>query len=150
MSGFDNLLMWFHLFKEAQKIKEYEDLNSEFDVFISKIGGNRVLTEEEDIEFYELIQTQWKRIIADKSDELEEKIRKRLTKGQTFSSIHKEINKIRRKGEKNLKIEEYYELYKDLMGIEKDVEEKISIERFQILLFITGLILGYLIKKYIG
>lgn len=146
--------MLFHLFKEAQKINEFKDLNDEFNILISRVKNNGTITEEDDNEFYEITKTQWKRNIAYKCNELEHTIRKRITKGQNFSNNFEKIDKIRRGSERELEFEQYSEYFKDLMGIEKDVEAKITIERYQIGLFVAGLLigalLGYLIRKYFG
>ena len=142
--------MLFHLFKEAQKINEFKDLNDEFNVLISRVKYNGEITEEDDKEFYDITKTQWKRNIAYKCNELEHIIKKRMTKGQNFSNNLVKIDEIKRKNEREYEFEQYSELFKDLMVIEKDVEAKITIERYQIVIAIVFLIIGYLIKKYVG
>lgn len=153
----DNILaFYYNQFSEAKKIKEYDDLNYKFNKLYSslasKIRKKEYITKNDKDSCDKLIKLQYQRIINDRSNELQEKIQKRRTKGQIFFEHLKNIKKIRiesemeKEDEKELEIEQYVEKYRDLIDIEKEIDEKITIEKYQkkqsVIMIIIGFILG--------
>lgn len=149
MPSLEPLLTWVSLFEEAQEIKEYDDLAKKFYSLKIKVENNQEISEDDDKEFFRIVQTQWKRVIADKYNELREKVEKRDTKGQNFSNNLKELEKIRGEGEKDLRINEYYDLYVNMSELEKEIDEKIFIEKYQRRqswnMLIIGLVIGFVL-----
>lgn len=149
MINFDHLYTLLSIFEDGQKKKEYDDLNNEINSLKIKVLSKQEITESDDKEFFRIIQDQRKRIIVDKCTELRNKIEKRKTKGQHFSSILRDINKIRREGEKGLPIDKYDDLIVDLINFEKEIDEKISIEKHQFFqswkMLVRGLIAGFIL-----
>ena len=137
---FDNpLLIWFHEFKEAQKIEEIEDLNRDFEKLIDKVERQKKLTKEDDKEFQRIISTQYKRIIIKKCSKLEGKIKKRKTRGQPFSNLLKKINTLRRNSEQDdTFVADFIDIIGELDDIEPEIKEKILIE----IIIDAGLIVG--------
>ncbi len=144
MNNLETLPILFHLFKEAQKIKEYYSLSDEFNALMLKVEDNQEMTDEDNNEFYRIIKIQWKRIIIDTYSELNNKIKKRKTKGQKYQKNIKKIEKIRRESERDIEIGELYELFRELITTENEINEKISIEKYQINQFWKGLLIGSL------
>lgn len=147
MTNHDTLLMflmWHQLFEEAQKIEEYDDLTAEFNSLIAT-AWRKEISEEDNLEFYRIIKTYWKRIISDGCQRLKDNVEKRKNKGETFSGILSKINKIRNRGERDLDIDEYSDIFDELKEINCEVEEKLSIEKYQKNRFLIGLIVGFLL-----
>lgn len=159
MSDLERLPTWVSQFEKAQEIKEYDELTNIFNSLRIKVEEKQEITLEENKEFSRIIKAQWKRVIVDKYNEIKHKIDNRKTKGQSFSHNLKALEKIRCDGEKDLQVDEYHDMYKfNLLYIEKDVDDKISIEKYQkrqswkmlavsyVLGLATALILKYFFK----
>ena len=131
MSNLETLPIFTSLFNEAQKKKEYDDLNANFRLLRTKVESNKIITEENEFEFEKLIRTQCKRVIADRFNEISTKITTRNTSGQNFTENQNKIEKIRSTGENDLEIHRYFELFNDLDYQEKEVDEKIYNETTQ-------------------
>ncbi len=157
MSNLERLPTWVSQFEKAQEIKEYDELTNNFNSLRIRVEEKQEITLEEHKEFLRIIKAHWKRIIVDKYIEIKHKIENRKTKGQSFSHNLKELERIRCDGEKDLQVEDYHDMYKfNLLDIEKEVDDKISIEKYQkrqswnmlIYGFILGII-GTLITQYL-
>lgn len=146
-------LMWHQLFEEAQKIEEYDDLNAEFNSLIAKAWSRKEISKEDDLEYYRIIKTYRKRIILDGSLRLKDKIEKRKSKGETFYGTLSKINKIRNRSEKDLEIDEYQDIFRELIELNREVDEKLSIEKYRRNQVLIGLIVGFflgIVARIIG
>lgn len=137
---------WIYLFEEVRKIEEYDDLTHDFNSLMIKVKTTGEITEDDNTKFYEIIKNQWKRVLIDKYNELENSISQRKTQGENFSKDIKALRKIRKGTETDLELDVYPELFQDLKEIREDIDAKISIEKYQrqqsLKILIFGFILG--------
>lgn len=141
MASSDALLVLFSQFEEVKKIAEYDDLNLEFNRIIAKTEKTEV-SEEDTSKLYEIIKINWRRGISGKCQELKDKIEKRKSKGESFSKILSKIDKLRNQSEKESDTAEYFGILSELRELNRDVDDKISIEKHQKDRFWKGLIIG--------
>lgn len=133
------LLIWFHEFKKAQEIEEFEDLNRDFEKLVDKVERQKKLTKQDDVEFQKIVSTQYKRIISNKCTHLENKIKNRKTRGQPFSNIISKIKKLRRKSEQeDIFIADFIDIIGELDDLDNEVKEKLLIE----IIIDSGLLVG--------
>lgn len=130
MTSSDVLLVLFSQFEEVKKIAEYDDLNLEFNRILAKTEKTEV-SEDDTSKLYEIIKINWRRGISGKCQELKDKIEKRKSKGESFSKILSKIDKLRNQSEKELDMPEYFDILSELIELNRDVDDKISIEKHQ-------------------
>lgn len=130
MASSDALLVLFSQFEEVKKIAEYDDLNLEFNRILAKTEKTEV-SEDDTSKLYEIIKINWRRGISGKCQELKDKIEKRKSKGESFSKILSKIDKLRNQSEKELDMPEYFDILSELIELNRDVDDKISIEKHQ-------------------
>jgi len=153
----DALLVLFSQFEEVKKIAEYDALNLEFNRIIAKTEKTEV-SEDNISKLYEIIKINWRRGISDKCQELKDKIEKRKSKGESFSKILSKIDKLRNQSEKELDMAEYFDILSELRELNRDVDDKISIEKHQkqqrwkqlIIGIVASGVLGFLLGKSLG
>ena len=137
----DALLVLFSQFEEVKKIAEYDDLNLEFNRIIAKTEKTEI-SEDDTSKLYEIIKINWRRGISGKCQELKDKIEKRKSKGESFSKILSKIDKLINQSEKESDMAEYFDILSELRELNRDVDDKISIEKYQKDRFWKGLVIG--------
>ena len=146
----EKLTQWELSFELAQEINEYDELYLEFKELKAQAVIKKEISDEDNLEFLRIIRTQWKWLIRDSSNYQLNKIEERKTKGQEFSKITREIEKLKLDGQKDLLIEQYKNIFKNLKEIAEEAKEKIFLEEYQDKKEWKFLIIGAIIEFVLG
>ena len=146
----EKITQWELSFELAQEINGYDELYSEFEELKTRVIMKKEISNEDNLEFLRIIRTQWKWLIRDGSNYFLSKIEERKTKGQEFSKITREIEKLKIGGQKDLLLEQYKTIFNKLRDLSEEAREKIFLEEYQEKQAWKFLIIGAIIGFILG
>ena len=140
----DDRFYWFSIFDNLKKIEEYDDLMDEFNKKFSQLKEGVISDSDKNI-ISGIVERYWKRIISERCNKTKNNIEKRKTRGQSFSDELEKVNTIQNQAEKETEYENLLDLFRKLENINKKVDEKRKIEKYNLSLFGWGLTLGFIL-----
>ena len=141
MPDYDTFLFLYSGYISAREIAFFDDIDQRVTILRNRVEGTRNFTESDEFALFQLIQENWKRALMEICNSLIDRIESRITRGQTFYEYIQEIEK--KESQADLNLDQYLHLFKRLGHIKNRIEEKIGAEKFNIWLFIIGLIIGF-------
>jgi len=141
----EDFVFWSDIHNDLQNIKKYDDLTKEFEIIRARVIESNILSKEDEIKLKDNVIRHWKRIINDGCRVLKRRIEQRATRGQPFLDIKIRIREIESQSEKTLRVEDYQEIWHELELIHEKIEERINIEKFHIVLFMAGIVIGFIL-----
>jgi len=151
MPTFEDFLFYQGLYFEVRDIKEWDDLENDFNQLQTRVLFYREFHDDDELEFYRIIRTNWQRINDHNITIVEDQINTRDTKGQAFAEDLQQLNQCRIGNTNNsLDIEDYIDIDDRVWEIAERAKEKLDIEKYESKQFRNGLIYGGIIGAILG
>lgn len=145
MSDYDTFLFLHSAYIRVRDIIFFQDLDDQVDSLKIVIESKREFSDEQVEQLYGIIQENWKRALREICESTIERINTRKTRGETFSDIREDIHQLIKESQNDLKIDEYHTIFKQLQRDIDKMEEKISVERFNLAIAGFGVLIGFLL-----
>ncbi len=149
MPTFDDFLFWHGLYLETLETEEFNDLNLLVEQLKTKAQLTQQFSDDDEYLFYSIVRECYQRTNQKLADLINKRITERKTRGQTFAEEQSKIVHLLDSNDKNdLDIEEYIEINDEIFTIASIVVDKIGVEKFNILIAVLGIIIGFLLGLF--
>ncbi|MFZ1127572.1 hypothetical protein [Methanoregula sp.] len=146
MPTYDDFLFWHGLYLHSKEEEEFEDINFQVEQLKTKVQVSGIFSDEDESLFYSIVRESYQRINQNFAERINCKISERKTRGQTFADEQSRIIHLLDTNDKDdLDIEKYIDINAELYDIAAIVLDKLGVEKFNILIAVAGIILGFLL-----
>jgi hypothetical protein len=145
MTRYDNFLFLHSAYIRVRDVSFYKDIDDQIDSLKNLIEGQQEFTKNDEEALYLLIQENWKRALRDICESTITRINSRKTRGETFYDIIESIRRLNIKSQNNLNLDDYHAIFKQIQGNIDKMDEKITVERFNLVIAGLGVLIGFLL-----